>query len=157
MESLDDPQLDLIQEATPSNPDMQITARATRPKRQRMRPTLPRCTCRPWTPAPASPAVHHATRSRDPLGQGDAYTAVRNIGASLPITTSTAGVANAPPGLLQVGEARAAQVDQQAARLTLAADVAKTCNEHLGQAHIVATWPMTSSAPGRCSTWSSAG
>ncbi|HAA39936.1 MAG TPA: multidrug RND transporter, partial [Pseudomonas sp.] len=71
----------------------------------------------------------------DPRGEGDAYSTVRNIGASFNYNFDLWGGQRAA-WEAALGQARAAEVDQQAARLTLAADVAKAYSD-LGQAHIV--------------------
>ncbi len=89
---------------------------------------------------PTLDASAGVTRSRlakdqDPRGQGDAYSTVRKIGASFNYTFDLWGGQRAA-WEAALGEARAAEVDQQAARLTLAADVAKAYSD-LGQAHIV--------------------
>jgi hypothetical protein len=76
---------------------------------------------------------------------------VRNIGASFNYNFDLWGGQRAA-WEAALGQARAAEVDQQAARLTLAADVARP-TAIWGRRISFMTWPsMTSSAPGQCST-----
>jgi NodT family efflux transporter outer membrane factor (OMF) lipoprotein len=79
--------------------------------------------------------VASARAHQDPQGQGDAYSTLRNIGASFNYNFDLWGGQRAA-WEAALGQARAAEVDQQAARLTLAANVAKAYSD-LGQAHIV--------------------
>src|SRR5450830_1638901 len=108
--SLGDPQLDgLIQEALQNSPDMQV--------------------------ASAGVSRSRLARDQDPLLQGDTYSTVRSLGASFNYNFDLWG-GQRDAWEAALGQARAAEVDQQAARLTLAADVAKAYSD-LGQAHIV--------------------
>ncbi|MCM2360213.1 efflux transporter outer membrane subunit [Pseudomonas sp. SR18] len=132
--SLGDPQLDgLIREALQNSPDMQVaSARAHQAEAAAYAANAARM---PTLDASAGVTRSRLARDQDPLGQGDAYSTVRNIGASFNYTFDLWGGQRAA-WEAALGQARAAQVDQQAARLTLAADVAKAYSD-LGQAHIV--------------------
>src|SRR3989344_5049173 len=132
--SLGDPQLDgLIQEALQNSPDMQVaSARAHQAEAAAYAANAARL---PTLDASAGVSRSRLARDKDPLGQGDAYSTVRNIGASFNYNFDLWGGQRAA-WEAALGQARAAEVDQQAARLTLAADVAKAYSD-LGQAHIV--------------------
>ncbi|MEX5560647.1 efflux transporter outer membrane subunit [Pseudomonas rhodesiae] len=132
--SLGDPQLDgLINEALQNSPDMQVaSARAHQAEAAAYAADAARM---PTLDASAGVSRSRLAKDQDPRGQGDAYSTVRNIGASFNYTFDLWGGQRAA-WEAALGQARAAQVDQQAARLTLAADVAKAYSD-LGQAHIV--------------------
>ncbi len=132
--SLGDPQLDnLIAEALQHSPDMQVaSARAHQAEAAAYAANAARM---PTLDASAGLSRSRLARDQDPLGQGDAYSTVRNIGASFNYNFDLWGGQRAA-WEAALGQARAAEVDQQAARLTLAADVAKAYSD-LGQAHIV--------------------
>lgn len=132
--SLGDPQLDgLINEALQNSPDMQVaSARAHQAEAAAYAADAARM---PTLDASAGVSRSRLAKDHDPRGQGDAYSTVRNIGASFNYTFDLWGGQRAA-WEAALGQARAAQVDQQAARLTLAADVAKAYSD-LGQAHIV--------------------
>lgn len=132
--SLGDPQLDgLIQEALQNSPDMQVaSARAHQAEAAAYAANAERM---PTLDASAGVSRSRLARDQDPRGEGDAYSTVRNIGASFNYNFDLWGGQRAA-WEAALGEARAAQVDQQAARLTLAANVAKAYSD-LGQAHIV--------------------
>ncbi|CRM86887.1 Toluene efflux pump outer membrane protein TtgF precursor [Pseudomonas sp. 22 E 5] len=132
--SLGDPQLDgLIQEALQNSPDMQVaSARAHQARAAAYAANAARM---PTLDASAGVSRSRLARDQDPRGEGDAYSTVRNIGASFNYTFDLWGGQRAA-WEAALGQARAAEVDQQAARLTLAADVAKAYSD-LGQAHIV--------------------
>ncbi len=132
--SLGDPQLDgLIQEALQNSPDMQVaSARAHQAQAAAYAANAARM---PTLDASAGVSRSRLARDQDPRGEGDAYSTVRNIGASFNYTFDLWGGQRAA-WEAALGQARAAEVDQQAARLTLAADVAKAYSD-LGQAHIV--------------------
>ncbi|ONH55951.1 efflux transporter, outer membrane factor (OMF) lipoprotein, NodT family [Pseudomonas cedrina] len=132
--SLGDPQLDgLIQEALHNSPDMQVaSARAHQAEAAAYAANAERM---PTLDASAGVSRSRLARDQDPRGEGDAYSTVRNIGASFNYNFDLWGGQRAA-WEAALGEARAAQVDQQAARLTLAANVAKAYSD-LGQAHIV--------------------
>src|SRR5471030_548830 len=132
--SLGDPQLDgLIREALHDSPDMQIAeARAHQASAAAYAADAARM---PTLDASAGVSRSRLAKDQDPLGQGDAYATVRNIGASFNYNFDLWGGQRAA-WEAALGQARAAEVDQQAARLTLAANVAKAYSD-LGQAHIV--------------------
>ncbi|MGZ9705838.1 efflux transporter outer membrane subunit [Pseudomonas sp. GNP013] len=132
--SLGDPQLDgLIQEALRNSPDMQVaSARAHQAEAAAYAANAARL---PTVDANAGVSRSRLARDQDPRGEGDAYSTVRNIGASFNYTFDLWGGQRAA-WEAALGQARAAEVDQQAARLTLAANVAKAYSD-LGQAHIV--------------------
>ncbi|WP_348747973.1 efflux transporter outer membrane subunit [Pseudomonas rhodesiae] len=132
--SLGDPQLDgLINEALQHSPDMQVaSARAHQAQAAAYAADAARM---PTLDASAGVSRSRLAKDQDPRGEGDAYSTVRNIGASFNYTFDLWGGQRAA-WEAALGQARAAQVDQQAARLTLAADVAKAYSD-LGQAHIV--------------------
>ncbi|SFX22631.1 efflux transporter, outer membrane factor (OMF) lipoprotein, NodT family [Pseudomonas sp. NFR02] len=132
--SLGDPQLDgLIQEALQNSPDMQVAdARAHQAEAAAYAANAARM---PTVDASAGVSRSRLAKDQDPRGQGDAYSTVRNIGASFNYNFDLWGGQRAA-WEAALGEARAAEVDQQAARLTLAANVAKAYSD-LGQAHIV--------------------
>lgn len=132
--SLGDPQLDgLINEALQNSPDMQVaSARVHQAEAAAYAADAARM---PTLDASAGASRSRLAKDQDPRGQGDAYSTVRNIGASFNYTFDLWGGQRAA-WEAALGQARAAQVDQQAARLTLAADVAKAYSD-LGQAHIV--------------------
>ncbi|MCF5816835.1 efflux transporter outer membrane subunit, partial [Pseudomonas sp. PA-1-2A] len=132
--SLGDPQLDgLIQEALQNSPDMQVAdARAHQAEAAAYAANAARM---PTLDTSAGVSRSRLAKDQDPRGQGDAYSTVRNIGASFNYNFDLWGGQRAA-WEAALGEARAAEVDQQAARLTLAANVAKAYSD-LGQAHIV--------------------
>lgn len=132
--SLGDPQLDgLIHEALQNSPDMQVaSARAHQAEAAAYAADAARM---PTLDASAGVSRSRLAKDQDPRGQGDAYATVRNIGASFNYNFDLWGGQRAA-WEAALGQARAAEVDQQAARLTLAANVAKAYSD-LGQAHIV--------------------
>ena len=132
--SLGDPQLDgLIREALQDSPDMQIAAaRAHQASAAAYAADAERM---PTLDASAGVSRSRLARDQDPLGQGGAYSTLRNLGASFNYTFDLWG-GQRDAWEAALGEARAAEVDQQAARLTLAADVARAYSD-LGQAHII--------------------
>ena len=132
--SLGDPQLDgLIREALHDSPDMQIAdARAHQASAAAYAADAARM---PTLDASAGVSRSRLARDQDPLGQGDAYSTVRNISASFNYNFDLWG-GQRDAWEAALGQARAAEVDQQAAQLTLAADVARAYSD-LGQAHIV--------------------
>jgi len=132
--SLGDPQLDgLIREALKDSPDMQIadarthqaSAAAYAADAERM-PTLD---------ASAGISRSRLARDQDPSGQGGRYSTLRSASATFNYNFDLWGGQRAA-WEAALGEARAAEVDQQSAQLTLAADVARAYSD-LGQAHIV--------------------
>ena len=132
--SLGDPQLDgLIHEALQNSPDMQVaSARAHQAEAAAYAADAARM---PTLDASAGVSRSRLAKDQDPRGEGDAYATVRNIGASFNYNFDLWGGQRAA-WEAALGQARAAEVDQQAARLTLAANVAKAYSD-LGQAHIV--------------------
>jgi len=131
---LGDEQLDgLIKEALRDSPDMQManarahqaTAAVSAANAQRM-PTLD---------AGADVTRSRLSRAQDPTGQGGRYGTERDLNLTFNYTFDLwGGQRNAWQAA--VGEARAAEVDNQAARLTLAADVARAYSA-LGHAYSV--------------------
>ena len=131
---LGDGQLDgLIDEALRDSPDMQIasarahqaTAAAGAANAARM-PTLN---------AESDVTRSRLSRSQDPTGQGGRYDTVRDIGLTFSYTFDLWG-GQRDAWEAALGEARAAEVDAQAASLTLAADVARAYS-NLGHAYSV--------------------
>ena len=129
-----DGQLDgLIDEALRDSPDMQIasarahqaTAAAGAANAERM-PTLN---------AEADVTRSRLSRSQDPTGKGGRYDTVRDIGLTFNYTFDLWG-GQRDAWEAALGEARAAEVDAQAASLTLAADVARAYS-NLGHAYSV--------------------
>ncbi|WP_350616031.1 efflux transporter outer membrane subunit [Pseudomonas sp. HY7a-MNA-CIBAN-0227] len=132
--SLGDPQLDgLIQEALRDSPDMQVaSARAHQAEAAAYAADAARM---PTLDGSAGISRSRLAKDQDPLGRGDAYATVRNVGASFNYNFDLWGGQRAA-WEAALGQARAAEVDQQAAQLTLAADVARAYSD-LGQAHIL--------------------
>ncbi|MGY2288554.1 efflux transporter outer membrane subunit [Pseudomonas sp. SDO528_S397] len=132
--SLGDPQLDdLIQEALRDSPDMQVaSARAHQAEAAAYAADAERL---PTLDASAGVSRSRLAKDQDPRGQGDAYATVRNLSAGFNYTFDLWGGQRAA-WEAALGQARAGEVDRQAAHLTLAADVAKAYSD-LGQAHIV--------------------
>lgn len=132
--SLGDPQLDgLIREALRDSPDMQIAAaRAHQASAAAYAADAERY---PTLDASAGISRSRLAKDQDPLGQGDAYATVRNISAGFNYNFDLWG-GQRDAWEAALGQARAAEVDRQAAQLTLAADVARAYSD-LGQAHIV--------------------
>lgn len=132
--SLGDPQLDgLIQEALRDSPDMQVaSARAHQAEAAAYAADAARM---PTLDASAGISRSRLAKDQDPLGQGDAYATVRNISAGFNYNFDLWGGQRAA-WEAALGQARAAEVDQKAAQLTLAADVARAYSD-LGRAHIV--------------------
>ncbi|MCK9815630.1 efflux transporter outer membrane subunit [Pseudomonas sp. MAFF 302046] len=132
--SLGDPQLDgLIQEALRDSPDMQIaSARAHQASAAAYAADASRM---PTLDASGSVSRSRLARDQDPLGQGGAYSTLRSLGVDFNYTFDLWGGQRAT-WEAALGQARAAEVDRQAAQLTLAADVARAYSD-LGQAHIL--------------------
>ncbi|WP_339528431.1 efflux transporter outer membrane subunit [Pseudomonas mucidolens] len=132
--NLADPQLDgLIQEALQNSPDMQVaSARAHQAEAVAYAANAAR---RPTLDASAGVSRSRLAKDQDPRGEGDAYSTVRNISAGFNYNFDLWGGQRAA-WEAALGQARAAEVDRQAAQLTLAADVAKAYSD-LGQAHII--------------------
>lgn len=132
--SLGDPQLDgLIREALHDSPDMQIAAaRAHQASAAAYAADAERY---PTLDASAGISRSRLAKDQDPLGQGDAYATVRNVSAGFNYNFDLWG-GQRDAWEAALGQARAAEVDRQAAQLTLTADVARAYSD-LGQAHIV--------------------
>jgi NodT family efflux transporter outer membrane factor (OMF) lipoprotein len=132
--SLGDPQLDgLIQEALRDSPDMQIaSARAHQAQAFADAADAARS---PTLDASASIDRSRLNRSQDPAGQGGAYSTMRTVGATFNYNFDLWGGQRAA-WESALGQARAAEVDQQGARLTLAANTARAYSD-LGYAYIV--------------------
>jgi len=132
--SLGDNQLDgLITEALRDSPDMQIaSARAHQASAAASAADAARM---PSVDAEASVSRSRLARDQDPLGQGGAYSTLRSAQLGFNYTFDLWGGERAA-WEAALGQARAAEVDRQAASLTLAADVARAYS-NLGQAYIV--------------------
>lgn len=132
--SLGDHQLDgLINEALHDSPDMQIaSARAHQASAAAGAADAARA---PYVDAEASVSRSRLARDQDPLGQGGAYSTLRSAQLGFSYTFDLWGGERAA-WEAALGQARAAEVDRQAASLTLAADVARAYSD-LGQAYIV--------------------
>ncbi|WP_277593852.1 efflux transporter outer membrane subunit [Pseudomonas chlororaphis] len=132
--SLGDPQLDgLIREALHDSPDMQIaSARAHQASAAAYAADAARM---PTLDASGSVSRSRLSRSQDPRGQGDNYSTLRSLTGTFNYTFDLWG-GQRDTWEAALGQARAAEIDRQAAQLTLAADVARAYSD-LGQAHIV--------------------
>lgn len=132
--SLGDPQLDgLIGEALRDSPDMQIAgARAHQASAAAYAADAARM---PTLDANGSVSRSRLARDQDPSGQGGRYSTVRSLSLDFSYTFDLWGGQRAA-WEAALGQARAAEVDRQAASLTLAADVARAYSQ-LGQAYIV--------------------
>jgi len=132
--SLGDPQLDgLITEALRDSPDMQIArARAHQASAAAYAADAARM---PTVDAEGGVTRERIPRDQDPSGEGGSYATVRNLGVSFNYNFDLWGGQRAA-WEAALGQARAAEVDRQAAQLTLAADVARAYSD-LGQAHVV--------------------
>jgi NodT family efflux transporter outer membrane factor (OMF) lipoprotein len=132
--SLGDPQLDgMINEALRDSPDMQIAAARTH---QATAAAYGADAARmPTVDASASVSRSRLAKDQDPLGQGGRYSTLRSLGASFNYTFDLWGGQRAA-WEAALGQARASEIDQRAAQLTLAADVARAYSD-LGQAYIV--------------------
>jgi NodT family efflux transporter outer membrane factor (OMF) lipoprotein len=132
--SLGDPQLDgLINEALRDSPDMQVADARTH---QAMASAYAADAARmPTVDADASVSRSRLARDQDPGGMGGRYSTVRSLAMSFNYNFDLWGGQRAT-WEAALGQARAAEVDEQAARLTLAADVARAYSD-VGQAYIV--------------------
>ncbi|TKI03200.1 efflux transporter outer membrane subunit [Martelella alba] len=132
--SLGDPQLDiLIRQALSSSPDMQVAdARARQASAAVLGAEANRM---PTLDASGGITRERITKSDDPYayGLGQNYGTVRTLSAQFNYTFDLWGGQRAA-WEAAVGRANAAEVDSQAARLTLAADVARAYNT-LGEAY----------------------
>lgn len=132
--TLGDPQLDsLIREALRDSPDMQVaSARAHQALAAAYAADAARM---PTVDASAGISRSRLARDQDPLLAGDTYSTVRKVDASFNYNFDLWGGQRAA-WEAALGQARAAEVDRQAAQLTLAADVARAYSD-LGQAYII--------------------
>jgi len=132
--SLGDPQLDgLITEALRDSPDMQVaSARTHQASAAAYAANAARL---PTVDASGGISRSRLARDQDPTGIGGTYATVRTLGVDFSYTFDLWGGQRAA-WEAALGQERAAEVDQQAAQLTLAADVARAYSD-LGQAFIV--------------------
>lgn len=132
--NLGDPQLDgLINEALRDSPDMQVANARTH---QAMASAYAADAARmPTVDADASVSRSRLARDQDPSGIGGRYSTLRSLAVNFNYNFDLWGGQRAA-WEAALGQARAAEVDEQAARLTLAADVARAYSD-VGQAYIV--------------------
>lgn len=132
--SLGDQQLEgLINEALRESPDMQVANARTH---QAMASAYAADAARmPTVDADASVSRSRLARDQDPQGAGGRYSTLRSMAVNFNYNFDLWGGQRAA-WEAALGQARAAEVDEQAARLTLAADVARAYSD-LGQAYIV--------------------
>ncbi|WP_296262571.1 MULTISPECIES: efflux transporter outer membrane subunit [unclassified Pseudomonas] len=132
--SLGDPQLDaMITEALRDSPDMQIAAARTH--QANAAADAADADRMPTVEADASVSRSRLAKDQDPTGQGGRYSTLRSLGASFNYNFDLWGGQRAA-WEAALGQARAYEIDQQAAQLTLAADVARAYSD-LGQAYVV--------------------
>lgn len=131
---LGDGQLDgLIQQALRDSPDMQVAnARAHQAMAAASAADAARM---PTLDAGADVSRSRLSRSQDPTGQGGRYSTERDLNLKFNYTFDLWG-GQRDAWEAALGQARAAEVDNQAASLTLAADVARAYST-LGHAFIV--------------------
>ncbi len=129
--TLGDPQLNaLIRQALQSSPDLQVAdARARRASASVLSAQADRM---PTLNADAGITRQRLSKVDDPTGQGDRYATLRTLSADFNYTFDLWGGQRAA-WEAAVGRANASEVDRQAARLTLSANVARAYNT-LGQA-----------------------
>ncbi len=129
---LGDPQLDaLIDEALRSNPDLQVAdARARQANAAVLSADAQR---QPTLTGNAGVTRSRLARVDDPTGQGDRYSTLRSLSLDGSYHFDLWGGERAA-WEAALGRARASEVDQQGARLTLAAEVARAYND-LGLAY----------------------
>ena len=129
---LGDPQLDaLIDEALRSNPDLQVAdARARQANAAVLAADAQR---QPTLTGNAGVTRSRLARVDDPTGQGDRYSTLRSLSLDGSYHFDLWGGERAA-WEAALGRARASEVDQQGARLTLAAEVARAYND-LGLAY----------------------
>jgi NodT family efflux transporter outer membrane factor (OMF) lipoprotein len=132
--SLGDSQLDgLITEALRDSPDMQVASARTH---QAMASAYAADAARmPTVDADASISRSRLAKDQDPSGAGGRYSTLRTLGLSFNYNFDLWGGQRAA-WEAALGQARAAEIDQQAAQLTLAADVARAYSD-VGQAYVV--------------------
>lgn len=131
--SLGDAQLNsLIVEALANSPDMQIaSARAHQATAVVAAADASRL---PTVDAEAGVSRSRLSRIEDPLGEGGRYSTLRTLGAEFNYTFDLWG-GQRDSWEAALGQARAAEVDQRAAGLTVAADVARAYN-NLAHAYV---------------------
>jgi NodT family efflux transporter outer membrane factor (OMF) lipoprotein len=131
---LGDPQLNaLISEALRDSPDMQIAeARTHQASAAAYAADAAR---QPTADAGASISRSRLAKDQDPTGQGGRYSTLRSLSANFSYTFDLWGGQRAA-WEAALGQARAAEIDQRAAQLTLAADVARAYSD-LGHAYVV--------------------
>lgn len=132
--TLGDPQLDgLIGEALRDSPDMQIaSARAHQATAAAASVDADR---QPALDGEAGVTRSRLSREQDPLGQGGRYATLRTLDLAFNYRFDLWGGERAA-WEAALGQARAAEIDRQAAALTLAVDVARAYSQ-LGQAYII--------------------
>jgi NodT family efflux transporter outer membrane factor (OMF) lipoprotein len=132
---LGDPQLNaLIDEALRDSPDLQVAAaRAHRAMAEANAADADRSA---YISADADVARSRLAKVQDPLLQGERYSTLRTAEVTFDYSFDLWGGERAA-WEAALGQARAAQVDRQAARLTLAVDVARAYSD-LGHAFIAA-------------------
>ncbi|RMQ97533.1 RND efflux system, outer membrane lipoprotein [Pseudomonas savastanoi pv. glycinea] len=132
--NLGDPQLNaLINEALRDSPDMQVANARTH---QAMASAYAADAARmPTVDADASVSRSRLARDQDPSGMGGRYSTLRSLAVNFNYNFDLWGGQRAA-WEAALGQARAAEIDEQAARLTLAADVARAYSD-VGQAYIV--------------------
>ena len=127
MTNLGDPQLNaLIDEALRDSPDMQVANARTH---QAMASAYAADAARmPTVDADASVSRSRLARDQDPSGMGGRYSTLRSLAVNFNYNFDLWGGQRAA-WEAALGQARAAEVDEQAARLTLAADVARAYSD----------------------------
>lgn len=132
--NLGDAQLNrLIEEALKDSPDLQLAeARAHQASAAAYAVDASRM---PEIDAQAGVNRSRLARDQDPMGEGGRYSTLRTAAIDFNYTFDLWGGQRAA-WEAALGQARAAEVDQKAAQLTLAADVARAYN-NLGQAHVL--------------------
>jgi len=130
---LGDPQLDgLIREALRDSPDMQVAqARAHQASAAAYAANAERM---PTVDADAGVTRSRLAREQDPTGEGDRYGTVRTIEGTFNYNFDLWGGQRAN-WEAALGQARAAEIDRQAAGLTVATNVARAYSD-LGHAYI---------------------
>lgn len=132
--SLGDPQLDgLINEALRDSPDMQVAIARTHQASAAAYAANAQRT--PTLEAEGGISRSRLAADQSPTGQGGTYATVRNLDLNFNYNFDLWGGQRAT-WEAALGQERAAEIDQQSARLTLAADVARAYSD-LGQAHVV--------------------
>jgi NodT family efflux transporter outer membrane factor (OMF) lipoprotein len=132
--NLGDPQLDgLVNEALRDSPDMQVAMARTHQAMASADAVDAAQSGR--VDADASVGRSRQARDQDPAGQGRSYSTLRSLAVSFDYSFDLWGGDRAA-WEAALGRARAVEIDEQAARLTLAANVAQAYSD-LGHAYIV--------------------